>query len=164
VFSTVRLGRIDYPQIERLLFSATTGAIFFARVALSPPVSEPLNATSRMKITPVVAENKRRSIFAWSFWRDKLNINLLAFTCKSVQTPQTFDLHISVNIQPQDKLQSANHPHFCRSTRCNHYLAQIFQSPLTQIQPRATVQYLLNGPNSLNVRHTIRKSSMRAFQ
>jgi hypothetical protein len=81
----------------------------------------------------VVAENKRRSIFTSLFWRDKLNIILLAFTCKSVRTPQTSDLHISVNIQPQDKLQSANHPHFRRSTRCNQFLGQIFQSPLTQI-------------------------------
>ena len=110
--TTVRLGRIDYPQIERSLFSVTTREIFILKVAWSPPVSEPLNATFRMKITPVVAENKRRSIFAWSFWRDKLNINLLAFTCKSVQTPQTFDLHISVNIHTQDKLHSTNHPHF----------------------------------------------------
>jgi hypothetical protein len=69
---TVRLGGIDHPQIEeRRLISVTTGAIFIGSVALSPSVSEPLNATLRMKIAPVVAEIKRRSIFAsvvnWKF-------------------------------------------------------------------------------------------------
>ena len=68
-------------KIERLLFSATTGAIFILKVALSDSDTGGLNATFRMKIAPMVAENKRRSIFAWSFWRDKLNISLLAFTC-----------------------------------------------------------------------------------
>ena len=69
--NTVRLGGIDHPQIERRLFSATTGAIFIAIVAWSPPVSEPLHATFRSKIAPVVAENKRRPIFTsvvdWKF-------------------------------------------------------------------------------------------------
>ena len=132
-------GELQTPKLSGL-FSGTTREIFILKVAWSPPVSKPLHATFGMKIAPVVAENKRRSIFTSLFWRDKLNINLLAFTCKSVQTPQTSDLHISFNIQHQDKLQSTNHPHFCRSTRCNHFLGQIFQSPLTQIQPRATVQ------------------------
>jgi hypothetical protein len=31
-----KFGGIDHPQIERRLFSATTGATFIARVALSP--------------------------------------------------------------------------------------------------------------------------------
>ena len=131
--STVRLGRIDYPQIEWLLFSVTTREIFFTKVAWSPPVSEPLHATFGMKIAPVVAENKRRSIFTSLFWRDKLNINLLAFTCKSVPTPQTSDLHISVNIQPQDKLQSANHPHFRRSSQWGHWFGEKFGLPLTRL-------------------------------
>jgi hypothetical protein len=64
-------GGIDHPQIERCLFTVTTGAIFIASVAWCPPVSELLNATLGLKIAPVVAENKRRSIFAlvvnWKF-------------------------------------------------------------------------------------------------
>jgi hypothetical protein len=68
---TVRLGGIDHPKIERRLITVTNGAIFIASVALSPSVSEPLNATLRMKMAWVVAEIKRRSIFAlvvnWKF-------------------------------------------------------------------------------------------------
>ena len=60
---TVRLGRIHHPQIGRRLFSATTGPIFTSAVALSPSVSEPLNATIGAAIGPVVAENKLPSIF-----------------------------------------------------------------------------------------------------
>jgi hypothetical protein len=65
---TVRLAWIDHPQIERRLFSETTGAIFIPKVALSPSVSEPLNASFRMKIAAAVTENKSRSIFACQIW------------------------------------------------------------------------------------------------
>jgi hypothetical protein len=121
------------PQIERPLFSVTTREIFILKVAWSPPVSEPLHATFGMKIAPVVAENKSRSILTWLFWRDKLNIDLLAFTCKSVQTPQTSDLHISVNIQHQDKLQSTNYTNFCRFSQRGHWFGQKFGLPLTRL-------------------------------
>jgi len=55
----------NYVKIERRLFSATTGAIFFLKVALSGSDTGGLNATLAKKIAPVVAENKRRSI--WGF-------------------------------------------------------------------------------------------------
>ena len=60
---TVRLGRIDHPQIGGSLFSATTGPIFTPVVAWSPSVSEPLHATIGAAIGPVVAENKLPPIF-----------------------------------------------------------------------------------------------------
>jgi hypothetical protein len=53
-------------KIERLLFSATTGAIFILKLACSPSDNRGLHASFRMKIALVVAENKSRSIWGWS--------------------------------------------------------------------------------------------------
>jgi hypothetical protein len=68
----VHLGRIANPQIEWCLISvsATTDMC----VAWSPPVSEPLHTTFRLKFA-------LNFCMARSFWWDKLNINLLAFRC-----------------------------------------------------------------------------------
>jgi hypothetical protein len=57
--------RNDDAKIERRLFSATTGAIFILKVALSGLDIGGLNATLAKKIVPVVDEIKRRSI--WGF-------------------------------------------------------------------------------------------------
>jgi hypothetical protein len=86
---TVRLAWIDHPQIGRRLFSATTCAIFVPKVVWSPPVSQPLHASFRMKIAPVVAENKHRPIFACQIWRNfwKWNYLHLQFTCYAYWTP-----------------------------------------------------------------------------
>ena len=56
-------GELTTPNWQ-LLFSATTGVIFVAIVAWSPPVYEPLHATFRMKIAPVLAEN----VVGWKVW------------------------------------------------------------------------------------------------
>jgi hypothetical protein len=55
----------DREKIERLLFSATTGAIFILKVAWSGSDTGGLHTTFRMKISRVVTENKGRSI--WGF-------------------------------------------------------------------------------------------------
>jgi hypothetical protein len=90
---TVCLGWIDHPQIGRLLFSATSGVIFSPKVALSPPaVSEPLNASFRLKIAPVVPENKSCPIFACQIWQKKMKINLLTNYILSLLNPLTCDL------------------------------------------------------------------------
>jgi hypothetical protein len=44
---------IDHPQIEQCLMSGPTDEIF---IPLNPRVSEPLNATFRMKIAPVAEQ------------------------------------------------------------------------------------------------------------
>ena len=56
----------DHAKIERRLFSATTGAIFILKVALSGSDTGGLNATRAKKIAPVVAENKRAAQFGGS--------------------------------------------------------------------------------------------------
>jgi hypothetical protein len=64
LFSKFR--QIWHAKIERRLFSATICAIFILKVACSPSDIRGLHATFGKKIAPVVAENKRRSIWGWS--------------------------------------------------------------------------------------------------
>ena len=56
---TVRLGRINHPQIEWRLFSATTGPIAAPIVAWSPSVSEP--ACSHFDVFSLVNETPTRT-------------------------------------------------------------------------------------------------------
>ena len=68
-------------KIERRLFSATTGVIFILKVALSGSDTGGLNASFRLKIAPVVAENKSRPI--WGGWSIQPKRTVLALSFDS---------------------------------------------------------------------------------
>jgi hypothetical protein len=61
-----KFRQIWHAKIGRHLFSATTGAIFIPKLALSRSDTGELNVSFRLKIAPVVAENKSRPIWGWS--------------------------------------------------------------------------------------------------